>query len=202
MGTTFPPTPSLSVRHPFLHAAPTREQFSPTTISREAADWTTTQLASSPPRVPLPAGYTGVTEREGSGQSRWPGVEGSRTPSPKPTPQINILPTTVYRRTLFFSFSVRPDAGSLPLPPGHLGANPHKLHHTVTVWLRRPARVHMYVCACPSPFRTKREVYGFMRGLRSTFTYVPPCHSAVCEDAVCAPYVSYQACWCVCMLIP
>ncbi|KAG7206039.1 hypothetical protein KM043_003442 [Ampulex compressa] len=76
-------------------------------------------------RIPTPG--LGARERERVGRVR--GVaggrgrlggwleEGSRTPSPKPTPQINIVPTTVYRRTPLRHPSRDPATFSLPLEP-------------------------------------------------------------------------------------
>lgn len=116
--------------------APLLLAFSPTTISREAADWTTTQLASSPLLVRLPAGCSGETEKQDQ-ESGWSGVEGSRTPSPKPTPQINILPTTVYQENPVPLFITGPDAG-IPSSPSR------------TPIAHRRVTVRFSTCAFPS----------------------------------------------------
>lgn len=142
--------------------APLLLAFSPTTISREAADWTTTQLASSPPPVRLPAGCSGETEKQDQ-ESGWSGVEGSRTPSPKPTPQINILPTTVYQENPVPLFITSPDAG-IPSSPSRTPI----AHRRVTVWLS--------TCAFPSSLFSTPGVW-IVRGLETTFTYV---HHVMC----------------------
>lgn len=150
--------------------APLLLAFSPTTISREAADWTTTQLASSPLLVRLPAGCSGETEKQDQ-ESGWSGVEGSRTPSPKPTPQINILPTTVYQENPVPLFITGPDAG-IPSSPSR------------TPIAHRRVTVRFSTCAFPSspllpppPNLFRTPGVWIVRGLETTFTYV---HHVVC----------------------
>lgn len=169
MSTTFPPPPSCAFSIPSF-MAPLLLAFSPTTISREAADWTTTQLASSPLLVRLPAGCSGETEKQDQ-ESGWSGVEGSRTPSPKPTPQINILPTTVYQENPVPLFITGPGAG-IPSSPSR------------TPIAHRRVTVRFSTCAFPSspllpppPNLFRTPGVWIVRGLETTFTYV---HHVVC----------------------